>query len=31
VALPSDLQTIENIVKNMENINFDDIETPQLP
>ena len=31
VALPSNLQTIENVVKNVENINLDDIETPWLP
>jgi len=30
VALPSDLQTIENVVKNMENINSKDIESPKL-
>ena len=31
VALSSDLQVIENIVKNVENTNFEDIETPYLP
>jgi len=28
VALPSNIQTIENVIKNMENINLDDIKTP---
>lgn len=27
VASPSNLQTIENVIENMENINLDDIET----
>jgi len=30
VASSSNLQTIENVIKNMENINSDDIETLQL-
>ena len=30
VASPSNLQTIENVVKNMENINSKDIESPKL-
>ena len=30
VASPSDLQTIENIVENMENINSEDIKSPKL-
>ena len=30
VALPSDLQTIENIVKNVKNINSEDIKSPRL-
>jgi len=28
VASPSNLQTIENVIKNMKNINSDNIETP---
>ena len=31
VALPSDFQTIENVVENMENINSNNIETSWLP
>ena len=31
VALPSNLQTIENFVQNMENINSEDIKFPRLP
>jgi len=30
VALPSDLQTIENFVQNMENVNSEDIKFPRL-
>jgi len=30
VALPSNLQTIENIIKNVENINSEDIKSPRL-
>jgi len=30
VALSSDLQTIENIIKNVENINSEDIKSPRL-
>jgi len=31
VALPSDLQTIKNYIKNINNINSNNISTPQLP
>ena len=30
VALPSDIQTIVNVIKNVKNVNSDDIETSQL-
>ena len=30
IALPSDLQTIENIVKNVKNVNSEDIKSPRL-
>jgi len=29
--LPSDIQVIENFIKNVENINSEDIESPRLP
>ena len=30
ITLPSDLQTIENIVKNVKNVNSEDIKSPRL-
>jgi len=31
VAMPLDLQVIENYIKNVENINSEDIKAPRLP